>query len=174
MLCWNAELSNWHHCPPACVYKPCVLQRIEMPTTPLIPQQLELRFSASPVLQYEQSRTSPVTCAFQRKTCSYFAGTQNPRHLRALRALLRRPLLREELDLVTGASNSPDLVAQLRRRGLSIPCRRVLVIDIDGKTCRPGLYRLSRSDRWAVQRWLRTTTSSRLSKVAAAGPCRQR
>lgn len=154
------------------MYKPCVLQRIEMPTTHPIPQQLELVFSTSPLFPDKQSRTSPVVCAFEQRTCSYFAGTQNPRHLRALRALLRRPLLREELDVVTGASNSPDLVAQLRRRGLSIPCRRVLVIDIDGKTCRPGLYRLSRSDRWAVQRWLMTGMGSGVS-MPTAGRCRK-
>ena len=42
-----------------------------------------------------------------------FTGTDNPRHLRAIAALLRRPLPRENLDTVAGCSNGPELVAEL-------------------------------------------------------------
>ncbi len=45
-----------------------------------------------------------------------FTGTDNPRHLRAIAALLRRPMPRESLDREAGASNAPELVAELRRR----------------------------------------------------------
>jgi len=62
-----------------------------------------------------------------------FSGTTNPRHLRAIAALLRRPMPREHLDREAGCSNGPDLVLELRRRGLSIPCKRVTVFDRDGQ-----------------------------------------
>ena len=83
-----------------------------------------------------------------------FTGTDNPRHLRALAALLRRPLPREHLDRVAGATNSPELVAELRRRGLAVPCERIRFIDRDGYTCRPGVYSLSNHDRRMVNAWL--------------------
>lgn len=83
-----------------------------------------------------------------------FTGTDNPRHLRALAALLRRPLPREHLDRVAGATNSPELVAELRRRGLDVPCERIRFIDRDGYTCRPGVYALSNQDRRMVNAWL--------------------
>ena len=82
-----------------------------------------------------------------------FLGTENPRHLRALEVLLRRPLPRESLDSVAGASNSPELVAELRRRGLDVPCERIHFIDRDGRACRPGVYRLSEADRRKVHQW---------------------
>ena len=82
-----------------------------------------------------------------------FLGTANPRHLRALEVLLRRPLPRESLDSVAGASNSPELVAELRRRGLDVPCERIHFIDRDGRACRPGVYRLSEADRRKVHQW---------------------
>ena len=68
-----------------------------------------------------------------------FTGTDNPRHLRAITALMRRPISRQELDRVAGASNSPELVAELRRRGLDVPCERIRFIDRDGCPCRPGV-----------------------------------
>lgn len=83
-----------------------------------------------------------------------FTGTDNPRHLRALAALLRRPVSRKELDSVAGATNSPELVAELRRRGLDAPCERIEFIDCDGNTCRPGVYSLTTTDRRALQSWM--------------------
>src|SRR5262245_40697482 len=76
-------------------------------------------------------------------TSGGFDGTKNPRHLRALAALLRRPMPREHIDREAGASNGPDLVAELRRRGLEIPCDRALVIDRDGREVTRGIYHLS-------------------------------
>ena len=43
-----------------------------------------------------------------------FVGTDNPRYLRILAALLARPQLREEIDTVAGASNGPDAILQIR------------------------------------------------------------
>ena len=83
-------------------------------------------------------------------------STDNPRHLRAIRLLMIRPVKREELDRVAGCSNSPELVAELRRRGLEIPCTRVSCLDRDGRECRPGIYHLTEKDRRIIHRWLRT------------------
>lgn len=83
-----------------------------------------------------------------------FTGTDNPRHLRAIDALLRRPIPREALDRVAGASNSPELVAELRRRGLEIPCERISFTDRDGKECRPGVYSLTKADRRKIYQWM--------------------
>ena len=82
-----------------------------------------------------------------------FTGTDNPRHLRALTVLLRRPVPREQLDSLAGASNSPELVAELRRRGLEVPCERIRFIDRDGFTCRPGVYSLTTADRRLIYAW---------------------
>lgn len=83
-----------------------------------------------------------------------FTGTDNPRHLRALAVLLRYPVPREQLDSVAGASNSPELVAELRRRGLEVPCERIRFVDRDGCTCRPGVYSLTIADRRKVHAWM--------------------
>ena len=83
-----------------------------------------------------------------------FLGTENPRQLRAIAALLRRPLPRKQLDDVAGASNSPQLVAQLRARGLDVPCQRVSFVDRDGRLCRPGVYCFTTADRRKVYRWM--------------------
>ena len=66
--------------------------------------------------------------------------TDNPRHCRALALLLQRPAKREEIDTAAGCSNAPDLMAELRRRGLELPCERVPALDRDGRPCRPGVY----------------------------------
>lgn len=71
--------------------------------------------------------------------------------------LLRRPVSREELDHITGCSNGPELVADLRRRGLGhehLPCERIRFIDRDGFTCRPGVYSLTEQGRRMVYAWL--------------------
>lgn len=87
-------------------------------------------------------------------TAGRFQGTDNPRHLRALALLLQRPAKREELDARAGCSNSPELVAELRRRGLDVPCERVSALDRDGRPCRPGVYHLTGADRRKVSRWM--------------------
>ena len=86
-----------------------------------------------------------------------FTGTDNPRHLRAIAALLKRPISRQELDSVAGAANSPELIAELRRRGLDVDCERIDFIDRDGKKCRPGVYSLTDKGRRAFWKWKRDT-----------------
>ena len=83
-----------------------------------------------------------------------FTGTDNPRHLRALAALLRRPMPRENLDTEAGCSNGPELVAELRRRGLEVPCHRINFVDRDGFICRPGVYLLTDADRRKLHQWM--------------------
>ena len=83
-----------------------------------------------------------------------FTGTDNPRHLRAIAALLRRPMPRESLDKEAGCANGPELVAELRRRGLDVPCERIDFEDRDGNLCRPGVYSFTISDRTKIYRWM--------------------
>lgn len=87
--------------------------------------------------------------------------TDNPRHCRALALLLQRPAKREELDRAAGCSNGPELVAELRRRGLELPCERVDAIDRDGRHCKPGIYSLSNKDRRRINAWLRRREGGR-------------
>ena len=104
-----------------------------------------------------KKRTTPQkaeSCALSKRQ---FTGTDNPRQLRALTVLLRRPLLREEVDRIAGCSNGPELVADLRRQGLGkehLSCERIHFIDRDGVTCHPGVYSLSEQGRRMVNTWL--------------------
>lgn len=83
-----------------------------------------------------------------------FSGTDNPRHFRAIDALNTRPMPREHLDRRVGCSNSPELVAELRRRGLEVPCERIPDTDRDGLPIRRGVYAFTEQDRRKVRRWL--------------------
>lgn len=89
-----------------------------------------------------------------KRQYSGFAGTSNPRHLRAIAALLRRPMPREHLDHACGCSNGPELIAELRRRELELPCLHVQDHDRDGRPIRRGVYYLTASDRRKVAQWL--------------------
>ncbi len=60
----------------------------------------------------------------------------------AVEVLRLRPHMREELDRAIGASNSPHIVMQLRRKGFAIHCEPVKRIDRYGHTCTPGRYSL--------------------------------
>ncbi len=83
-----------------------------------------------------------------------FRGTDNPRALRLLRALLEQPLTRESADTVMGASNGPEEVRKLREQGLELPCYRLRVHERDGLWTYRGLYALSHKDRQQVARAL--------------------
>lgn len=84
-----------------------------------------------------------------------FSGTENPRHLRVIHSLMIRPRKREEIDRIAGASNGPELVAELRRRGLRAKCRRTPGIDRDGYPVKFGVYEFDDDDRRAINAWLR-------------------
>ena len=80
-----------------------------------------------------------------------------PRQSRLINAFMQGPLMREAVDKVTGSSNGPNIVAQLREKGLDIPCTLIDAVDRDGNVCRPGRYELSARDRerLATGGWLR-------------------
>lgn len=84
-----------------------------------------------------------------------FLGTDNPRHLRVLQAVTVRPLPREQLDSVAGCSNGPDLVRDLRDRGLELPCTRTKKLDRDLFETFPGVYFLTQQDRRKLAKWKR-------------------
>ena len=88
------------------------------------------------------------------KATASFCGTDNPRHLRVIQALRCRPMPREQLDREAGASNGPDLVADLRARGLDLPCSRTPCLDRDGREVRRGVYHFTQRDRIGIARWL--------------------
>ena len=90
-----------------------------------------------------------------------FTGTDNPRHLRAIAALLRRPISRQELDSVAGCANSPALVSDLRDLGLgddNLQCERIEFTDRDGHVCRPGVYSFSEKGRRMIYAWMAKRT----------------
>lgn len=68
---------------------------------------------------------------------------------------MTRPLPREQLDQVAGCSNGPELVAELRRRGLKVPCTRTKKKDRDFFDCWPGGYHFPQCDRRKVNEWKR-------------------
>ena len=87
---------------------------------------------------------------------AHFMGTDNVRHLRVIQAVTVRPISREELDRVAGCSNGPELVAELRRRGLDLPCVRTKKKDRDLFDCYPGVYHFTKQDRRRVLAWIST------------------
>ena len=105
-----------------------------------------------------------------------FTGTDNPRHLRVIHAALRRSLPREQVDREAGCSNGPELIAELRRRGLEFPCVRIEAFDRDGKPCRPGVYNLTAKDKRIIYRWMASRQKGSIDLtlaglVAFAGVC---
>lgn len=101
---------------------------------------------------------------FTARAASRFTGTDNPRHLRVIHALMLRSRRREEIDSIAGASNGPELVAELRRRGLRARCHRAPGIDRDGYPIKFGIYELDDDDRRAVNAWLRKRDAAAKAK----------
>lgn len=73
--------------------------------------------------------------------------TDNPREIRIICALACAPCTREYLDRIAGASNVPDAIAALRRKGLDIPACREPVVDRDREIVYRGRYRFTENDR---------------------------
>lgn len=82
-----------------------------------------------------------------------FTGTENQRELRAIHALMTRPMPREHLDKFVGCSNGPDLVFRMRQKGLEIPCIKVHDRDRDGLPIRRGVFSFTDADRKKIIRW---------------------
>ena len=79
----------------------------------------------------------------QNSTPYKFAGTANPREIRAIIALLKRPTRREHLDKAVGCSNGPDVIANLRAKGLPVRCSMIDDLDRDGRPIKRGVYHLA-------------------------------
>ncbi|MBC7676750.1 MAG: hypothetical protein H7173_11980 [Rhodoferax sp.] len=84
-----------------------------------------------------------------------FTGTDNPRHLRVIHSLMIRPRKREEINSIAGAANGPDLMPDLRRRGLRANCQKTPGIDRDGYPVKFGIYELDDGDKRAIHAWQR-------------------
>ena len=99
------------------------------------------------------------------KSRAAFLGTDNPRYLRILAALLARSRSREEIDRIAGASNGPDAIAALRALGLPTPdclvCERTPCFDRDGQEVRRGVYALTPAGRRRLQAWMRKRDAAR-------------
>ena len=81
----------------------------------------------------------------------------NYRMIRLVRALLRGPVTREDADRIAGCSNSPDLIADIRRLGpgrMHLVCTLFTVTDRDGKVSRPGRYSLTPEGHAMLTEWL--------------------
>lgn len=82
---------------------------------------------------------------------------RNPREYRLLKRLLVKPTFRKELNEIIGAINTPQNVLDIRKRGLTIPCKRVSMHDRDGNKSNPGIYSLTDEDallaKEAVKKW---------------------
>lgn len=103
--------------------------------------------------------TEVVTSALEQrhsKPTASFLGNCNESETRALQALLTGPVSREALDRITGFSNSPSLVQNLRDRGLRglLLCKRETSADATGRRVRRGVYWLSSQGKAAASAWL--------------------
>ena len=107
------------------------------------------------VLEMHATSLTSIAGAGQHQAPRKFAGTRNPRELRAIDALTNAPAVsRHDLDNIIGAANGPEVISRLRAKGLCIPCTLIDFTDRDGNKCRPGEYRFNDDDRRAVSDWL--------------------
>lgn len=88
-----------------------------------------------------------------KQSDSHYSAIPGPRHLRIMTRLQSGPCSREELDRVSGASNSPHYVLELRRLNWDLPCRLVPHVDRDGVRGSHGEYSLSADDRGRLHEW---------------------
>ena len=93
---------------------------------------------------FQGGRQLPLAGLPLPEFCPFF--TDNPRERRIIRALATGAQTREELDAIAGASNVPDAIAALRRKGLEIPSCREPVTDRDAEIVYRGRYRFSEND----------------------------
>jgi len=91
-----------------------------------------------------------------------------PRQRRALEALAEREVSSLELRTIVGMLNVPQLVSDLRSNGWEIKCRRISVLDRDGKKCRPGIYYLPDKVKTLVWRVLKMNAEETAVTVSAA------
>lgn len=103
----------------------------------------------------EKKTPAPTEVKTSARSKRQFTGTENPRHLRAIFALMTSPRSRESIDRIAGCSNGPELIAELRRRGLEIPCTPTPCIDRDGFEVKRGIYHLTDQAKRLIRAWLK-------------------
>lgn len=89
---------------------------------------------------------------------SAFIGTKNMAELRAIDALLQADcsgVSRNDLDLICGSSNSPEIIRRLRAKGLHIDCEIKDTVNRFGEPVRAGFYSLTRQGAAKLRLWLR-------------------
>lgn len=75
-----------------------------------------------------------------------------PRAFRLMLALLQAPRTREECDSLAPASNSPNVVMELRRKlKLELPCERVPFVTKDGERSHYGRYHATPDDKAKIR-----------------------
>lgn len=80
----------------------------------------------------------------------------NPRQMRAIAALLEKPILVSSLGSLIGSLNARQTISELRQQGYIkiIKTRRFTVIDQDGRQCRPGQYFIPEDSKPIVEKAL--------------------
>jgi hypothetical protein len=87
-----------------------------------------------------------------------FLGISSPRQLRVATALMTTPRSRKAIDSIAGCSNGPDVILNLRKKGLTIPCDNVSYVDGDGHAVTHGVYSFTLDDKRKVGHWLAQQT----------------
>lgn len=82
-----------------------------------------------------------------------FKGTDNPHHLRAIAALLKRPTSRKEMDGIARCANTPQMISDIKQLDFEFKCERTAFIDHDGRKCRPDVYYLTDKGHRAICAW---------------------
>lgn len=78
---------------------------------------------------------------------------KGPRQRRAIEALLSGPVSVKDLGTRIGALNPRQVIFELRNQGFEgiIFTQRFVIIDQDGKRCRPGEYFIPENAKHVVQ-----------------------
>lgn len=104
----------------------------------------------------ERIRKSPAATGLIHQTKQVDCSAPCSRCKRLLLALVARVgVSREQADRLAHASNSPDLVFQLRKRGVPIQTRFAKTTNLDGESVRYGIYFLDANDKTVARQYLR-------------------
>jgi hypothetical protein len=77
-----------------------------------------------------------------------------PRQARVCEAFAKCcKLWREDVDRIAGSSNGPEVMRQLKKKGLLWQCDRIKKIDRDGNPCEPGIYSIVGSGWETLKTW---------------------
>lgn len=94
-----------------------------------------------------KKKNAPASTKANQSAADLLIVFRSPRQRRVLAALSDSGgwIMREALDRIAGASNSPDVILRLRQRlgQDAIEMRQVDSTDRDGRACKPGQYRLT-------------------------------